>query len=147
MQSKLNLIELLEYALELPYKKDDTGVLMALGQSAGLPLAKFIIAIVEIEDHTGLKAVHMMVNVIPPGVSVGEHIDTLKPSQKLGSQPKMQRWHLPLKTNPDCGFWEEGGTTVNMPYGQWYGPILYWKKHKVWNHGTTDRVHLIIDLE
>ena len=56
----------------------------------------------------------------------------------------VSRWHLPIITNPSCWI-ESGGERVHMAAGD-----LWWfdhaARHSCGNDGTSDRVHLIIDV-
>lgn len=56
----------------------------------------------------------------------------------------VHRCHIPIQTNPEVMF-TVGQTTINMQVGQGY-EINNSKWHYVSNNGTTDRVHLLIDL-
>lgn len=124
----------------LCWKKDDSGVLMAVWQKDG--------SLKSWEGIGGLAAViaglrgkrveYIMVNVVPPGVTVGLHTDPLP--------RELERWHMPLKTNPGAMFRYEHGGWEHMLEGQWWGPIEFWTPHQVRNLGTEERVHLVVDL-
>lgn len=82
-----------------------------------------------------VKAV--MVNRLPAGTEVPMHTDA-----EGGA-----RWHLPIQTNPDA-LWEDAlNGKVHFAEGFWWGPVPYAVPHRVTNHGTTERIHLIVDCE
>lgn len=110
------------------------GVLMAFPQSTLGELPPELDAlVVQLEERLGKKRVYTMVNIIPAGVTVPLHTDTLK--------QKVQRWHYPLVTNLLATF-----NGIHLPLHQWYGPVAYWEPHWVANLGAEDRVHLVVDL-
>lgn len=139
--TSLNLITLLEEARALSYKDDDSGAKMAYRQSTKIASnSPFQIAADEIKRILGLEPIFITLNILPAGVTVPVHTDTLVGGRK-------NRWHLPLITNPDCFFWDEINGQRHLPYGFWSGPIPHWINHNVWNHGVTERIHLVVDLQ
>lgn len=140
MKTKFDFFES-EIHQELPklkYITDSTGVLMYQSQSMGI-IPGFEKYAAEIENFTGLKAVYMMINCIPPGIEVGTHTDTL-----VGGQ--FQRYHIALETNAEC-YLELEEEAIHVKLHEWCGPISYWLPHRVGNRGTTERTHLIVDLK
>lgn len=148
--------ELIQELLERPHvtrqadgtlkqgKQDGTGVVMLNGQWAGIPdWCRPLLddALWEIERALiGGHVVHVMVNVVRPGLAVPMHRD---PDPAEG---RLSRWHLPLKTNPKAWF-DDGRDKFNMKEGFWYGPVEYWNQHSVGNDGMETRIHLIVDLK
>jgi hypothetical protein len=121
----------------LPTHVDDTGILMAYG--AAHPATK-IPAVLEIMELRNLEPAFMMINRVPPGVVAPPHIDTLP--------FPVERWHLPLVTNPDAYWWDEHDNKfIYMPVGYWHGPVPYYIRHAIVNFGLTERVHLVVDLK
>lgn len=164
MATKVPLAELLSAMLDLPWQTDSSGVKMANGPSGGLP--KAIMAHKAIHDAVAeivsiraqqlklpnLQALHMMINLIPPGIVVPKHRDFLKDHVGI-KYPILERWHLPIATNDKATWWDE---TIpadvpekdrHMPLGVWCGPVPYWKEHNVSNLGTGNRIHLVVDLD
>lgn len=144
--SKLSMIDLHQRAKLLKYNKDSTGVLMAFGQGVGIKTTLFMDVITEIEEMRKSKVLNLMVNVLPAGVLIPSHIDYIPPTQHQINTPTVERWHLPIYTNPDAYFWTSINGIFHMPSGYWSGPIKYWKPHGVLNYGSTERVHLIVDM-
>lgn len=120
---------------------DGTGILMHNGQfrlmPGGWPECAGL-ACLELERHTGLTTVGIMVNTILPGGRSGVHVDP--------EAGKLSRWHLPLRTNLKAWFWSEATDNIHMFPWRWYGPILYWEPHAVGNDGDEPRTHLVVDL-
>lgn len=129
---------------EAKWTVDGTGILMANGQWNGVP--KWIMKLVDLGDLlAGLEDVdwkleHLMVNRIVPGGSSPFHVD---PEPEGGHR---ERWHLPLRTNVDAWFQYQGEEPMRMDFGYWWGPLEYWRAHRVSNNGSSDRIHLIVDL-
>lgn len=73
------------------------------------------------------------------GKSIKEHID------KGEFLSKLHRLHIPVITNSQCEFHIEGDIRV-LGYGEIWDINNTGKRHSVHNHGGTDRVHLIIDI-
>lgn len=133
------------------YWRDDSGAHMAVKPCGGIPdwlgtCPTLAAAVREIELLRGQRALHVMVNKLPPGTIVPVHSDTLAPTRQ-GERPRVERWHLPLKTNPNCYFWDESDLWMHMALGSWWGPVPYWLPHSVENTGTADRIHLVVDLD
>ncbi|WP_230772536.1 aspartyl/asparaginyl beta-hydroxylase domain-containing protein [Sphingomonas sp. Leaf4] len=77
---------------------------------------------------------------LTPGSTIREHRD-----HDLSAEQGMARIHVPVTTNRDVDF-RLNGTRVDMGVGEtWYLRLA--DRHGVANHGTTDRVHLVIDCE
>ncbi|MDX1461887.1 MAG: aspartyl/asparaginyl beta-hydroxylase domain-containing protein [Marinirhabdus sp.] len=63
----------------------------------------------------------------------------------LGYEDGSFRVHIPIATNPQVQF-VLAGTQIRMQPGEcWYTNVNH--EHSVRNDGTTDRVHLVIDLK
>jgi hypothetical protein len=85
----------------------------------------------------------------PGGGELTRHTDQVDPDSG-GSIGKVARLHFPLLTNDDVEFmvWEPSGNkkVVNMKPGEmWFLDTR--KPHMVVNGGTTDRLHLVIDVK
>jgi hypothetical protein len=125
----------------LPWIRDGSGVLMANTQSGGIPnslqaLCEY--ALFEIANATGKATRHLMINRLPPGIIVPIHTDPVTDNPA--------RYHLPLVTNiRHCCFWDEIQGFRFMQVGFWYR-VDYTIRHTIMNLGTTERVHLIVDL-
>ncbi len=135
---------------ELPWLLDDSGVKMLVGPSQRRHTIVMCVpgvkdAVKEIEEITGANVVNVMINLVPPGIEVPVHTDTLLPIGGV-ARPIIERWHLPILTNPTSAWWGEDGP-VHMSQGIWFGPVKYWRDHHVYNQGTTDRVHLVVDTD
>lgn len=150
--SELDLAVLKEEARNLKYYLDGSGAEMATKPSSGIPdivkqLPTMLAAIHEIAKKRETPALHVMVNWLKPGIEVPEHRDWILPTKHQTKTPCVERWHLPIITNEDCAFWDEDNGEFYMPEGIWCGFVPYWLKHKVWNRGKTDRLHLVVDLD
>jgi hypothetical protein len=145
IKTELDLHSLLMSAEQLEYWRDGAGVDMSITQSGGLPPESkpFMVAINEIAGLCKLMPVNLMINRLPKRTMVPIHSDPVKGDD---GRQHFERWHLPLKTNDLCVWWDEENTFFNMPMGYWYGPVPYWLKHNVSNEGETERTHLIVDL-
>ena len=99
-------------------------------------LAKPIIE--ELEKRFDSKVARSMLIRLPAGEKILPHPDS---GHYLMS---VHRCHIPVQTNPDVLF-TVGSTTINMKVGQGY-EINNSKWHRVENNGTTDRMHLLVDL-
>jgi len=76
---------------------------------------------------------------LTPGSVIKEHTDL-----DLGVEAGTARIHVPVTTNPDVEFLLNR-TRVEMTEGQaWY--LRLGDPHAVANGGTSDRVHLVLDL-
>ena len=139
---------------KLEFKLDGSGARMYLPQSTRIceimgTLIRYpnlIDAIIELELMQNQTAIYLTINHLPAGVTVPIHTDALKPTtyQKV---PRVERWHLPILTNSECWWWDEFNGRINMLVGHWYGPMPYWINHQVANTGTTDRYHIVVDLD
>jgi hypothetical protein len=141
--------ELAEAVAKLPRYLDGSGAAMVFGPNRGIPDVHPLInaAVREIAEARGYEPLHLMINELPPGVVVPKHRDWLLPTTTQPSRPCVERWHLPVQTNPDAMFWDEDRGLQHAPLGVWFGPVPYWILHTVWNLGTTPRVHIVVDLD
>ncbi|RZM35262.1 MAG: aspartyl beta-hydroxylase [Sphingomonas sp.] len=88
--------------------------------------------------HCPLQTARLM--RLTPGSTIREHRD-----HDLSVEQGMARIHVPVTTNRHVDF-RLNGTRVGMAVGEtWYLRLA--DRHGVANHGTTDRVHLVIDCE
>lgn len=72
------------------------------------------------------------------GSSIREHRD-----YQLGYEDGVVRLHIPVQTNPQVEFFLDG-QSIEMREGEtWY--LNFNLKHSVYNGGTIDRVHLVVD--
>lgn len=150
-----NVAEELRIEVEmLDFNLDGSGAEMAFPPSSELPPESFMEPfpliyemVMEIAYHRQLQPIHMMINRLKPGVIVPKHRDWLRNQPK--DIVKIERWHLPVATNGRCWWWDEsmGECRWIMPAGSWHGPVPFWLQHQVGNEGTTDRIHLIVDLQ
>lgn len=148
LRTSLKLDDILQEVRRLPYTLDGTGVKMAYSPTDSVPDLLWVKPVVEeIEKLRNQKAIHMMVNVLPSGIKVELHRDWMKPTRYQEYHPTVERWHLPLITNPDAIFFGVECGQVYMENGYWWGPVEYWKLHSIWNNGTEDRIHLVVDLD
>lgn len=138
--SKLDPKYIYSLTKNLKYRIDSTGVLMAWAQGGGL-IPGFESFAAEIAQACNRKALHQMINILPPGCNVSEHKDPLIPPNVY-----LERWHLPIKTNL-MSFLSENNRSYWLETGFWHGPLNYWESHSVRNNGSTERVHLIVDLD
>jgi hypothetical protein len=144
------LAGLLEEVRQLKFHRDGSGAMMAVHPSKGIP--DFVgplvrRAIREVSVLRGYDPLHLMINWLVPGTEVPVHRDWIVPTQAQPHAPTVERWHLPIQTNLDAVFWDEDRGEHHMPLGVWCGPVPYWIRHTVRNHGTTDRIHIVVDLD
>lgn len=92
----------------------------------------------ELEERFDSKVARSMLIRLPAGKKILPHPDS---GHYLMS---VHRCHIPVKTN-DAVMFTVNGNTINMKVGQGY-EINNSKWHRVENDGTTDRIHLLIDL-
>lgn len=118
-------------------KTDDSGVKMLYGP-ANENLDSFADVVNEISALLYKEALYLMVNILPPGIVVPVHTDTLP-------RP-IQRWHLAVQTNKDAFFWDEVDGMRNIYLGQWQR-IYPERRHTILNFGKEDRIHIVVDLE
>jgi len=84
-----------------------------------------------------VQAVRLM--RLTPGSVIKEHYD-----HELGMEDGFARIHVPVATNPQVDF-RLNGVRVDMVEGSaWYMRLR--DPHSVVNGGTTDRIHLVIDV-
>jgi hypothetical protein len=137
--SKLDMFELAKELGALKYTIDGTGALMANGQGRGIPgYGKNAIA--EICELRQAPPLHVMVNIIPPGLDILVHVD------QIPDFIHVERWHLAVFTNPEAQFFD-GRSWSHMEFGCWTGPVKYWEEHAVRNTGKSSRLHFIVDLD
>jgi len=85
----------------------------------------------------------------PGGGTLERHTDQTDP--KVGTQDgKLMRFHWPIRSNPEVVFsvWDGDGyeNKTRMAVGTcWYIDIR--KPHRAINNGSTDRIHLVVDIE
>ncbi len=141
--SGLNMALLCSQAILLPTIKDDGNLDMAYNQHA--PITKQVPptlfeAALEIRRIIGLPAVSIMVNTLQPGQCIPPHVDTVREDVTL------QRFHLPLQTNPFCLWWDQFNGYVHMRQGYWIGPVPFHIRHCAVNPTAEPRVHITVDL-
>jgi mannose-6-phosphate isomerase-like protein (cupin superfamily) len=85
-----------------------------------------------------LKAVRLL--TLAPGAVIREHCDP-----GLRYEEGEVRLHIPIHTNPEVEFYV-AGEQLHLEAGQCYY-INTSLPHRVSNHGSEDRVHLVIDAE
>jgi len=76
---------------------------------------------------------------LPPGAAIGEHRDTYH-----GLEYGQIRLHLPITTNDRVENTIRGEHCRWLPGELWYGD--FGSLHSGRNNGTTDRVHLVVDV-
>lgn len=118
-------------------KLDDSGVQMVY-EAANEDLGLFYDVAGEISLRLQKRALYLMVNILPPGIVVPVHTDTLP-------QP-VQRWHLPIQTNRHAYFWDEVDGVWHMEHRAWVR-IFPERRHTIFNFGNEDRIHIVVDLE
>jgi hypothetical protein len=109
-----------------------------------LPEAEPIIAAIP-----GKKHRIRLMRLTPGGGELLRHADIT--DQDAGTAPgRLMRIHVPIDTNPSVEFemWRLSGRTVRCHMGTgetWYLDTR--KPHRAWNKGTTERIHLVMDVE
>ncbi len=73
-----------------------------------------------------------------PGSIIKEHSDPA-----LQYEEGEIRLHIPVQTSPDVHFYLDGRRVTLAEGETWYLDLS--QRHRIENHGTTDRVHLVID--
>jgi hypothetical protein len=144
IKSELNLIKVLEKIEKLTFYEDGSLCYM-IKKEAGL-VKGFEEIYDEIFKFRNQKPINLMINKLPPGITVPVHRDFLPPTRQ-GEHPVLERWHLVLKTNDKSFFWGETTGNRHLEYGYWWGPIPYWKNHNIYNNGEADRIHIVVDLD
>src|SRR5262249_40154424 len=86
---------------------------------------------------TTLRATRLM--RLAPGSVIKEHTDP-----GLRFEEGLARIHVPVLTNPDVEFYLNGSRVVMTAGSRW--SLRLSAPHRVANRGTTDRVHLVVDL-
>jgi hypothetical protein len=142
IQSLVTLIDQLNFVSESGY------IFMAQNQHTRKIQSEFIEAVEEIAKIRGLTILGTMVHKIPAGKRIPMHRDFINPTPlQPRKHPCVERWHLPILTNPDVYWWDEQHEWLSLEQGYWYGPVPYWINHKVENRSSEERVHLIVDLD
>ena len=77
---------------------------------------------------------------LAPGSEIKEHTD-----HDLRFEDGRVRIHIPILTNPDVEFYLNGIRVILAAGSCWY--LRLSDPHRVTNRGTTDRVHLVVDME
>jgi len=85
-----------------------------------------------------LRAVRLM--RLTPGSVINEHTDL-----DLSFEDGMVRVHIPITTNEHVAFHLNGSRVVLEAGSAWY--LRLSDPHRVANHGTADRVHLVVDAD
>jgi hypothetical protein len=83
-----------------------------------------------------LRAVRLM--RLTAGSVIKEHCDG-----QLSAEDGTARIHIPVVTNPDVEFYLNGARVVLDAGSAWY--LRLTDPHSVYNKGTSDRVHLVVD--
>lgn len=89
----------------------------------------------DLVNRYGGDAMQASITSLPFGENIRQHKD------EVGG---LRRFHIPIKTNNQVIFYC-GESQINMLVGECW-EFDYKKWHKVINNGTTDRIHLLIDL-
>ena len=146
LKSSMDLGALIQETEKFHYTMDDGNVEMAAGiDIMGSNLIRK--AAQEIADARGQKVLKIHVHKVAPGANVPKHRDWVQATQALGVSPCLERWHLPIKTNPQCTWWDEKLGEKHFPVGVWSGPVPYWTLHTIYNRGKEERIHIIVDLD
>lgn len=145
LKSSLDPAPLASLFHRLESRRDGTGVEMTALQfheQSSLSLLhhdEVKAAVDELESLTGGACAFIMFNRLAPGAGVPAHVDA-------HSEP-VERWHLPVATNPQAWWWDLSlGESLHMRAGWWWGPVPYSVFHRVWNDGDSERIHLVVDL-
>jgi len=83
-----------------------------------------------------LRVVRLM--RLTPGSRIKEHTDL-----DLSFEDGLVRIHIPVTTNPDVEFYLNGSRVVLAAGSAWY--LRLSDPHRVFNGGSADRVHMVID--
>lgn len=76
---------------------------------------------------------------LTPGSCIKEHSDL-----ELSVEEGCARIHIPIMTNAEVEFYLNGSRVIMDPGSTWY--LRLSDPHRVANNGTTDRVHMVIDV-
>ena len=85
-----------------------------------------------------LRSVRLM--RLRPGSVINEHADAA-----LSAEEGFARLHVPVTSNPGVSFEVNRRPVTMLPGSAWY--LRLTDPHRAANHGTTDRVHLVIDAQ
>lgn len=77
---------------------------------------------------------------LSPGSAILEHCDP-----DLDAAGGRARLHLPIATNDDVAFLLNGRAVAMAPGELWYLRLL--DPHEAANRGTSERIHLVVDVE
>jgi hypothetical protein len=141
LESGLDLPTLAEAIRRLSFWKDGAGVEMSVLQFRETPKPveeALRPALLELSNLQNRRWRYVMVNRLKPEAVV-------KPHKDIGAE--VERWHLPVLTNPGAYWWDEREGEIHMEAGFWWGPVPYSILHSVGNEGSSERVHIIVDLE
>lgn len=86
----------------------------------------------------GIGVYQLLVNRLKPHGELGLHRD--------GPISHVQRWHLPVVTNPEVEWWDEDNGTIRFLPGSWWGPVPFTNLHSMVNLGLVYRIHVLADL-
>lgn len=75
---------------------------------------------------------------LEPGAEILEHSDDMGTDENVE-----MRIHIPVQTNSDVQFYMNGELVKMLPGEVWWGDFSL--PHKVKNHGTESRIHLVLD--
>jgi len=78
--------------------------------------------------------------MLPAGQEVYKHVDVYPHPENI------HRFHIPIQTNNDC-YWYGGKLRVNMKLDTVYEVRNLEFEHRVVNGGSTDRIHLVVDVD
>ena len=85
-----------------------------------------------------LRAVRLL--RLAPGATIREHRD-----YRIGFEEGLLRLHVPLLTSPLVEFYLDGERISMTPGECWY--LDFSLPHRVFNGGSSERVHLVLDCE
>lgn len=114
-----------------PWEANDEAPLTRLPEA--LPLIYGLMTMVQ-----GERLGRVLLDRLEPGAHILPHPDIPRELKYY------ERFHIVVSTNPSVDF-RAGDEHQHMGAGE-----IWWfdntEEHEVWNRGTTDRVHLIIDI-
>lgn len=137
---------LLKETEKLEYSVDAGNIEMASNLMDRQDIPEIKKAAEELAKERKQTILRIMVHRVEPNAEVPKHRDFV-PATAQGSQPCLERWHLPLQTSDQCTWWDEEAGEKKMPVGVWSGPVPYWLNHTIYNKGKEKRVHVIVDLD
>lgn len=120
-----------------PYEYQET--LTAYDYPAASILPKTTALVQGALDLIGAKEIgYVIIANLMPGGTISPHID------EGAYADHYQRFHVPLLTNDECGFFI-GGQLVSMPLLGTVYRFEHKQEHSAFNYGDTERWHIIID--